>query len=91
MKKSIIALTSLSLLCFVMLGCTKADPTLTTSKELNKNLNILSNTINRLDSINNEYLVNNDLYSINKLSNMPTPRKAEATRLASSKNVIKYI
>lgn len=92
MKKFFITLTSLILICIITIGCGQTDANLETSKALNKNLNLLTNTINRLDTIDNEYLVNNELYSIeniNTLTQLPTPNKTgEAIKLASSFNVI---
>ena len=41
MKKSLIILTSLILLCIMTIGCGKTDATITASTELNKNLNLL--------------------------------------------------
>lgn len=92
MKKFFITLTSLILICIITIGCGQTDANLETSKALNKNLNLLTNTINRLDAIDNEYLVNNELYSIeniNTLTQLPTQNKTgEAIKLASSFNVI---
>ena len=60
MKKTLLIITSLILLCIMIVGCQTTDATITTSNELNKNLNLLSNTVSRLDTIDNEYLVSND-------------------------------
>ena len=89
MKKTFVVLTSLILLCIILIGCNSTNATITASKDLNKNLNILSNTVKRLDTVDNEYLVNNDLYSIETISNnVPAPHTTPRTRLANSYNVI---
>ena len=87
MKKTFIILTSLLLICIIFLGCNTANSTINTSKELNKNLNILSNTVNKLDTVNNEYLVSNELYSLQNTNKATIPLKTEKTRLANSTNV----
>lgn len=85
MKKTLITLTSLLLICIIMIGCNSTDATISTSQDLNKNLNILSNTVRRLDTIDNAYLMSSDLYStkINQLNNITS----EPVRLANSTNV----
>jgi len=72
MKKTLITLTSLLLICIIMIGCNSTDATISTSQDLNKNLNILSNTVRRLDTIDNAYLMSSDLYStkINQSNNI---------------------
>lgn len=89
MKKTFVVITSLILLCIMLIGCNSTDATITASKDLNKNLNILSNTVKRLDTVDNEYLVNNDLYTLETISNnVPTPTTTPRTRLANSYNVV---
>jgi len=85
MKKTLITLTSLLLICIIMIGCNSTDATISTSQDLNKNLNILSNTVRRLDTIDNAYLMSSDLYStkINQSNNITS----EPVRLANSTNV----
>ena len=86
MKKTLIIITSLIMICIMLIGCNSTDATITTSKELNKNLNLLMNTVNRLDTIDNDYLVSNDVYSLNtvKASAVPTPNKMYKNVLASN-------
>lgn len=92
MKKFLVTITSLILICIISIGCGQTDANIETSKALNKNLNLLTNTINRLDTVDNEYLVNNDLYSVESISNvnqMPTPKQfGKSIKLASSSSVI---
>lgn len=92
MKKFLVTITSLILICIISIGCGQTDANIETSKALNKNLNLLTNTINRLDTVDNEYLVNNDLYSVESISNvnqMPTPKQSgKSIKLASSSSVI---
>ena len=88
MKKSLLIITSFILMCIMFIGCAQTDATITTSKELNKNLNMLSNTVKRLDTIDNEYLMDNELYSLGNISSTPTPHKTTQTLIANSSNVI---
>ena len=95
MKKSLIILTSILLLCVMLIGvgCNKTDATINTSKELSKNLNLLSNTVRRMDTIDNQYLINNELYSlkqINQINEYKVPRLENTPRtiIANSYNVI---
>ena len=88
MKKTFIILTSLILICIMLIGCNTTDATITTSKELNKNLNLLLNTVNRMDTVDNDYLVSNDLYSLNAINTtVPTPNKAYKNVLAYNPTV----
>ena len=89
MKKTLIIITSLIMICIMLIGCNSTDATITTSKELNKNLNLLMNTVNRLDTIDNDYLVNNDVYSLNTVtaSAVPTPNKMYKNVLASNNEI----
>lgn len=86
MKKTFIIITSLLLICVMLIGCNSTDATIQASKELNKNLNLLYNTVNRLDTVDNEYLVSNDIYELNKInaSNVPSPNKTRTRVLAKS-------
>ena len=84
MKKTLLIITSLIMLCILTIGCQTTDATITTSNELNKNLNLLSNTVSRLDTVDNEYLVNNEIYTLN--SNTPTPQMVEKKTLAYNIN-----
>lgn len=68
MKKTFVILTSILLMCIMLIGCTESNITLSTSRDLNKNLSILSNTVKRLDTIDNSYLVNDDLYALEEIS-----------------------
>jgi len=81
MKKSFIIITSIILLCIMIVGCQSTDATISASNELNKNLNLLSNTVSRLDTVDNEYLVSNELYTLN---NVPTQQKSFKNVLAKN-------
>lgn len=86
MKKTLIIITSLLLICVLLIGCNSTDATIQASKQLNKNLNLLYNTVNRLDTVDNEYLVNNDIYDLNKINTsvVPSPNKTQTRVLAIS-------
>lgn len=89
MKKPLIIITSLILICIMFIGCQNVDANISASKELNKNLNLLSNTVNRLDTVDNEYLVSSDIYTLSQVkSNVPTPNHSYKNVLANSFNVI---
>lgn len=86
MKKTLIIITSLLLICVMLIGCNSTDATIQASKQLNKNLNLLYNTVNRLDTVDNEYLVSNDIYDLNKINTntVPSPNKTQTRVLAIS-------
>jgi len=84
MKKTFLIITSLILLCIMIVGCQTTNATITTSNELNKNLNLLSNTINRLDTVDNAYLVSNELYTLNNNNTVPTQKKTYKNILAKN-------
>lgn len=63
MKKSILTILSLSLTSVLLLGCTNTNDTVNTSKNLNVNLNKLSSVVTNLDTIDNNYISNPDIYS----------------------------
>lgn len=88
MKKTLLIITSFILICILFVGCAQTDASITTSKELNKNLNILSNTVKRLDTIDNQYFMDNELYSFSNISSTPTPHKTQSIKIANSTNVI---
>ncbi|MBE5738433.1 MAG: hypothetical protein E7354_01690 [Clostridiales bacterium] len=91
MKKTLVIITSLFLICIILLGCGEANASITTSKELNKNLTILSNTVKRLDTVDNAYLINEDLYSLNDANANKVAQKTNnygnITKLANSNAV----
>ena len=72
MKKSSILLTTALCGSFLFLGCTNTTPTANISKSLEHNLTVLTNTINRLDTIDNSYLSNPDIYPITTIGRIVT-------------------
>lgn len=92
MKKSFVILTSILLMCIMLIGCTESNITLSTSRELNKNLNILFSAVKRLDTVDNDYLINDDLYAVEEISTESNKINGEKlsniTVLANSDNVI---
>lgn len=92
MKKPLLILTSLFLICIMLLGCTENNIAINTSKELNKNLSLLSNTVKRLDTVDNSYLMNDDLYALDETYSTETTsienqRFSGITKLASSNSI----
>lgn len=73
MKKSKIILTSIVCGSILLLGCTTNNQPLNIAKSIDHNLTILTNTINHLDTIDNSYLSNPDIYPIAKTVNAPAP------------------
>lgn len=93
MKKPLLILTSLFLICIMLLGCTENNIAINTSKELNKNLSLLSNTVKRLDTVDNSYLMNEDLYALDETYSADTvsfenQRFSGVTKLASNNSAI---
>ncbi len=92
MKKSFVILTSILLMCIMLIGCAEGNITLNTSRDLNKNLNILSNAVKRLDTVDNDYLINDDLYAVEEISTESNKINGEKlsniTILANTDNVI---
>lgn len=77
MKKIFLCITSLILATTFLVGCTQANiNATTTAKNLKHNLNILSNTVSKMDTIDNEYIASPDLLpteNINLMTNENTP------------------
>ena len=92
MKKSFVILTSILLMCIMLIGCTESNITLSTSRDLNKNLSILSNAVKRLDTVDNDYLINDDLYAVEEISTEGNKINGEKlsniTILANTDNII---
>ena len=86
MKKQLIIITSFILLCIMIVGCQTTNATINASTELNKNLNLLSNTVTRLDTIDNEYLVNNEIYTLN--NSTPTQKISRKNTLNNNPQIL---
>lgn len=68
--KKIIALTILLSLCLCYLyGCTNNTTPTAIGKNIDKNLTTLYNTVSNLDTIDNSYIANPDIYQIEDVSN----------------------
>lgn len=63
MKKIISLLIMCTLFVSVLVGCQKESSAHIIAKNLDKNLNSLSITVNKMDTIDNKYIANPDLYS----------------------------
>lgn len=63
MKKIISLLIMCTLFVSVLVGCQKESSAHIIAKNLDKNLNTLSITVNKMDTIDNKYIANPDLYS----------------------------
>ena len=70
MKKIIISAISIALTSIFICGCANSDTQENTSKILNANLNKLYSVVNNLDTIDNNYINNPDIYSVQKTINM---------------------
>lgn len=85
MKKSTILLTSAVCGGIMLLGCTTPTSPANVAKSLESNLNSLTTTINKLDTIDNSYLSNPDIYPstnvINVLNNKYFTKKVSTNNL----------
>ena len=85
MKKSKILLTSAVCGGIMLLGCTTPTSPANVAKSLESNLNILTATINKLDTIDNSYLSNPDIYpstnTMNIFNNAYSTKKVTANNL----------
>lgn len=64
MKKSTIIATGVMCGSLLLLGCTSPSTPANVSKNLENNLNNLTSVINKLDTIDNSYLSNPDIYPV---------------------------
>ena len=82
MKKKYLIIISCLLLTIVLLGCTETPAHISVSRSLDKNLNNLSYTVNKLDTIDNKTIANPDMYGTMQTSNMTfTPQQSNSTRI----------
>ena len=90
MKKSSVILTSVVCGGLLLLGCTTPSTPANVAKSLESNLNCLTTTINKLDTIDNSYLSNPDIYPITNSITTPAPnlnKKSIAKVSANNLNV----
>ena len=91
MKKSKVLITAIVGGAILLAGCTNNLSPASVSKNLTHNLNVLSSTVKNLDTINNSYLSNPDIYPISnntiKASNMAlsniVPVRTETRKIAT--------
>ena len=91
MKKSKVLITAIVGGAILLAGCTNNLSPASVSKNLTHNLNVLSSTVKNLDTINNSYLSNPDIYPISnntiKTSNMAlsniVPVRTETRKIAT--------
>lgn len=74
----------------LLAGCTNNLAPISISKNLNHNLSVLENTVKKLDTINNSYLSNPDIYPISQkekdisnLAKVAVPIKSETKKIAT--------
>lgn len=69
MKKilSLIAILCTSIISFC--GCSSSNTPMAVGKKINKDLNNLYNTVNNLDTIDNSYIANPDIYQLEDIAN----------------------
>lgn len=85
MKKSTIIITSVVCGSILLLGCTNPSSPAVISRNLENNLNDLSTVVNRLDTIENSYLSNPDIYPITNSVNTP-PKNSNYNYVARISN-----
>lgn len=67
MKKTIITITSLASVAIFLVGCNNTTTPASVAKNLDHNLNVLTSTVKKLDSVDNSYLANPDIYPASTL------------------------
>ncbi len=83
MKKSIVVATSLSTAVLMLAGCTQPTTSAEIAEKLNKNLNVLGSTVKKMDTIDNEYIANQDLMiEDNQVQVSAPPKQYEVQYLA---------
>lgn len=91
MKKSKILITAIVGGAVLLAGCTSNLTPASVSKNLSHNLNVLQSTVKNLDTINNSYLSNPDIYPVsnNNLKNLSlslnssVPIRTETKKIAT--------
>ena len=73
MKKSSLIITGVVCGSLLLLGCTNPSEPATVSRSLENNLNNLSTAVKRLDTIDNSYLSNPDIYPLTSSITTPAP------------------
>lgn len=91
MKKSAVILTSVVCGGMLLLGCTTPSTPANVAKSLENNLNNLTTTINKLDTIDNSYLSNPDIYPITSSISTPAPESKKLVAKVSTNNLNVFI
>lgn len=85
MKKSIVVATSLSTAALLLVGCSQPTTSAQIAEKINKNLNVLGSTVRRMDTIDNDYIANQDLImDTNEVRVNTPPQKYEVQYLAAT-------
>lgn len=92
MKKSKVLITAIVGGAVLLAGCANTLTPASVSKNLNHNLSVLQNTVEKLDTINNSYLSNPDIYPVSNNSikapslslNSAIPIRTETQKIATS-------
>lgn len=85
MKKTIVVATSLSTAALLLVGCSQPTTSAQIAEKINKNLNVLGSTVRRMDTIDNDYIANQDLVmDTNEVRVSTPPQKYEVQYLAAT-------
>lgn len=79
MKKKYLIIMSCLLLTIVLFGCTETPAHISVSRSLDKNLNNLSYTVSKLDTIDNKTIANPDMYGT--MQTFATPSNNSSTKI----------
>lgn len=86
MKKRGVIITSIVCGSLILLGCTTPTQPANIAKSLDMNLNNLTTTIKKLDSIDNSYLSNPDIYPITNTNSIKSANSQNKSTLKISTN-----
>ena len=62
MKSKIKILLTFALICAIFIGCSSTTNSISVAKSLDYNLNKLSHIVNKLDTVDNNYIANPEIY-----------------------------
>lgn len=92
MKKTIVVAASISTAALLLVGCTQPTTSAQIAEKINKNLNVLGSTVRRMDTIDNDYIANQDLVmGDNQVRVSTPPQKYEVQYLAATPSPSHYV
>jgi low affinity Fe/Cu permease len=77
--KKLIAITIFLSICITFIyGCANTTTPTAVAKKIDKNLNTLYTAVNNLDTIDNSYIANPDIYNLENIAQSSTIKKSIA-------------